>query len=83
MNKLKRNIKSPENKKASGYVRICNEFMKLSTERIEKLLLNCLNLELSKNKITSNWCIETINKIHEEESKSNPDKYRGICTMNS
>ena len=61
MNELKRTIESLKNKKkASGYDKICNDFIKLSTKRIQKVLLTFLNLALSKNKITSNWCIEII-----------------------
>ena len=83
MTELKSIIKSLKKNKATGYDKICNEFIKLSTERIQKLLLDFLNLTLSKSKITSNWCIDILNPIHKGESKSNPDNYRGICIMNS
>ena len=83
LKELKDTIKSIKNKKATGYDSICNEFLKQSSERILKLLLNFLNLALSKGLITSKWCLDIINPIHKEGSKSNPDNYRGICIMNS
>ena len=78
MNELKVIIKEPTNGKASGYDHILNGFLKLSTERILKLLLDVYNLALMKNLITSKWCLDMITP-----SKSNPDNYRGICAMNS
>ena len=83
MDELKKTITDLKNKKATGYDNISSEFLKLSTERILKLLLNFLNLALSKSLITSNWCLDIINPIHKEGPKENPDNYRGICVMNS
>ena len=83
MEELRNTIKALDKKKATGYDNICNEFLKLSTERILKLILEFLNLALTKGLITSNWCLDIISPIHKEGLKSNPDNYRGICVMNS
>ena len=41
-----------------------------------------MNLVLSKNMITSNWCLDIISPIHKEGITSNPDNYRGISLIN-
>ena len=83
MNELKKTIENLKKNKATGYDNISNEFLKLSTERILKLLLSFLNLTLTKGMITSKWCLDIITPIHKAGTKSNPDNYRGICVMNS
>ena len=82
MNEVKVIIKELKNGKAYGY-NVLNEFLKLSTQRILKLLLDFFNLALRRNLITSKWCLDIITPIHKEGLKSNPDNYRGICVMNS
>ena len=83
MNELKNTIKNLKKNKAIGYDNISNDFLKLSTERIMKLILSFVNLTLTKGMITSNWCLDIITPIHKGGIKSNPDNYRGICVMNS
>ena len=78
MNELKKTIKNLKKNKAIGYVNISNDFLKLSTERIMKLILSFVNLTLTKGMI-SNWCSDIITPIHKGGIKSNPDNYRGIC----
>ena len=83
MKELRNTINALGKQKATGYDNICNEFLKLSTERILKIILAFLNLALTKGLITSNWCLDIISPIHKEGLKSNPDNYRGICVINS
>ena len=82
MKELRNTIEALDKKKATRYDNICNEFSKLSTDRILKVISAFLNLALTKGLITSNWCLDIISPIHKEELKSNPN-YRGICVMNS
>ena len=82
MNELKKIIKNLKENKAIGYDNISNDFLKLSTERIMKLILSFFNLTLTKGMI-SNWCLDIIMPIHKGGIKSNSDNYRGICVMNS
>ena len=83
MRELKQTIKKMKRSKSSGYDNINIEFIKLSTERILKLILSFLNLTLREGLITSSWCLDIITPIHKEGTKSNPDNYRGISIMNS
>ena len=83
MKELKQSITKVKKNKASGYDNINSQFLKLSTERIFRIILTFLNLTLTESMITSNWCLDIITPIHKEGTKSNPDNYRGICMMNS
>ena len=75
-------IKNLKNNKSPGYDGIYGEFLKLYDDRILNLILHYMNLVLSKNTITSNWCLDIISPIHKEGIKSNPDNYRGISLIN-
>ena len=83
INELRKTISDFKTKKATGYDTINNEFLKLSTDRILNLILDFLNLAISKSLITSNWCLDIISPLHKDGPKDNPDNYRGICVMNS
>ena len=83
MKELKQSITKVKKNKASGYDNINSEFLKLSTERIFRIILKFLNLTLTEGMITSNWCLDIITPVHKEGTKSNRDNYRGICIMNS
>ena len=47
MKELRNTINALGKQKATGYDNICNEFLKLSTERILKIILAFLNLVLT------------------------------------
>ena len=54
MKELRNTINALNKQEASGFDSICNKFLKLSTERILKIILAFLNLALIKGLITSN-----------------------------
>ena len=75
-------IKSLKNKKAVGYDSICNELLKLSTDKIHiifKFMNPCLKLSL----IPPAWCLSLTNPIHKQGPKPKPENYRGISIMNA
>ena len=57
MKELRNTMNALNKQKASGFDSICNEFLKLSTERTLKLILAFLTLTITKGLISSNWCI--------------------------
>ena len=58
MKELKQSITKVKKNKASGYDNINCEFLKLSTERIFRIILTFLNLTLTEGMTTSNWCLD-------------------------
>ena len=58
---LKKVIKNLKNKKASGYDRIPNEFLKHAPEEILRLMLKLFYLILKTGVAPKNWCIGIIN----------------------
>ena len=56
MEELTDTIKNLKNKKSPGYDCICSEFLKLSNDRILKILLKFLNLTFQKFLSSFNFC---------------------------
>ena len=62
---------------------IANEFLKLASPELRKLILNYLNLNLRAGMTCKEWCYDLITLIHKEGPKKDPNNYRGICIMNA
>ena len=80
---LKHTIKGLKNKKALDPDSIANEFLKLATDDLLKLILDFLNLNLEKGITASKWCFDLISLIHKDGPKYDPNNYSGICIMNT
>ena len=83
LSELTNAIKSLKNKKAVGYDSICNELLKLSTDKILNIILEFINLCLKLSLIPPAWCLSLINLIHKQGPKPKPENYRGISIMNA
>ena len=69
--------------KSVGPDSIANEFLKLASPELLKLILNYLNLNLRTGMTCKEWCYDLITLIHKEGPKNDPNNYRGICIMNA
>ena len=69
-------IKKLKNGKAEGSDAISNEMIKNSPKIILDLLYRFFNVCIHQSLIPEYWCLELLNPIHKEGSKSDPNNYR-------
>ena len=72
-----------KNKKAEGVDKIANEMIKHFPDKILCLILDIFNAFLSTGKVIEEWCLALITPIFKEDSKTDPNNYRGICIANA
>ena len=67
MEELQSTIKELKKKKAVGPDSITNEFLKLASDDIMKLILAFPNLNIEKGMTCSQWCFDLISLIRRDQ----------------
>ena len=80
---LTETIDNLKNKKASGYDRITNEFIKAAPLSVQLIILEFVNKMWNNSLAPNAWCINLITPIHKEGPKHDPENYRGLSIMNT
>ena len=70
-------------KKAEGVDKIANEMIKYFPDKILAIILRLLNSFLDTGQIIEELCDGIFAPIFQENDRSKPDNYRGICISNA